>query len=122
MPETGAAAAAGTENDEETAKPTTRLDTVLREHRGGGLHNEISEELADLVATCRALKKKGSLTVTLNIEPDKADDRQVIISDDVKVKAPKAPTQPSRFFSDDAGNLSRRDPRQPELPLRPVGD
>lgn len=120
MPEPSPAPVGVDSNTGEIAKPTTRLDSVLKDHRGGGLHNEASEKLAALVADCRALKKKGSLTITVHVEPDKTDDTQVIVRDVLTVKAPKAPTQPSRFFSDAAGNLSRRDPRQPELPLQAV--
>lgn len=113
MPEPAKSTVADVADD--TQPPVKPFGAFLHEHRDAGLHNEAGEELATLVAAVLDQQKKGSLTITFTVEPAKGDDRQVVISDDVKVKAPKPPTPASRFFSDPHGNLSRRDPRQPEL-------
>jgi hypothetical protein len=91
----------------------------LQDQRGGGLHGELTDELADLVTAVREHDKPGTLTLTITVKPN-AD--SFFVSDEVKVKAPRAERGSSLFFADDTGNLMRRDPRQPELPLREVPD
>lgn len=103
------------------APPVKQFNVFLQEHRGAGLHNELSEGLAELTAAVLRQQKKGSLTVTVNVAPAEGAAVAVVVTDEVKVKAPKAATPPSLFFSDDHGNLSRRDPRQTEMPLREAG-
>jgi hypothetical protein len=110
------------EKTEAQPKPPTRFETFLKEQRNGGLHNELTTGLAELVAACRQEKRKGTLTLTISVEPDKADETQVIVHDRHVVKSPEPPKAPSRFFADADGNVSRRDPRQAELPIRAVGD
>jgi hypothetical protein len=90
---------------------------VVQEQRNGLLHSELSEKLADLVGAVLEHEKPGALTLTIKVTPNK-DGSSLLVTDDVKVKAPAAPRRPSVFFADSHGNLSRRDPRQPELPLR----
>jgi hypothetical protein len=92
----------------------------LQEARKGGLHTELSDELADLVHACVETGKKGKLALTVTVVPAKDEDGTVQITDDVKVTVPKPDARPSVFFADDHGNLSRTNPRQPELPLREV--
>jgi hypothetical protein len=118
MPE-AAVQEANAPEPEVTETPATKpFGAFLHEHRNAGLHNEAGEALAEVVAGVVDLQKKGSITVTINVEPAKGDENSVIVTDSLKVKVPQAPAPPSRFFSDSHGNLSRRDPRQPELPLR----
>jgi hypothetical protein len=87
----------------------------LQEARKGGLHTELSDELAALVQSCIETGKKGKLALTVTVE-----DGTVSIVDDVKVTTPKPDARPSIFFADDDGNLSRTNPRQVELPLAAV--
>jgi hypothetical protein len=110
------AAAAPAQEPEATKKPQPMLfGAFLHQHRGAGLHNELGEELAAVTAAVIEHQKKGSVTVTLTVAPTKDDPGAVVISDEVKAKVPKATPLPSRFFSNEEGVLSRRDPRQPEL-------
>lgn len=99
-------------------RPQTRpFAAWLQEQRNGLLHSELSERLADLVAAIAEHEKGGTLTLTLAIKPSKVYGA-VEVEDTVKVKAPEADRDAGLFFADSHGNLSRRDPRQPELPLR----
>lgn len=91
----------------------------LQQARRGGLHTECSDALADLVQACTETGKKGTMTVKLTVDP-RGDGVTVDVTDDVQIKAPKAPAPPSIFYHDDRGGLHRRDPRQDELPLRGV--
>ena len=98
---------------------TKPFAAFLQEQRQGGLAVELSELLADTVAAVSEHQKAGTVTLTVKIKP--AGENAVSITDEVKCKAPEGDKPSSLFFADDEGNLSRRDPRQPELPLRRVG-
>lgn len=91
----------------------------LIEQRGGVLHAEASEALADVVAAVMEHGKSGSLTLSVKVARNK-DGVTVTVSDDLKVKVPQGDRGAAIFFTDDHGNLSRNNPRQPELPLREV--
>jgi hypothetical protein len=97
------------------APPVKPLSAILMEHRGGGLHNEASEELQKVVAAVKETQKKGSLTITISVEPAKDDEMSVVLMDALSAKAPRPSTKPSRWFTDDHGNVSRSDPRQPQI-------
>lgn len=91
----------------------------VQEQRGGALHAELSEALAELVAACLEHDKSGTLTLKINVAPTKAAGT-VQVSDDVTLKAPQGSRGAALFFTDSSGNLSRRNPAQPELPLREI--
>lgn len=95
--------------------PVKTVSSILMEHRGGGLHNEASEELQAVVKAVTETQKKGSLTITINVEPAKDDENSVVLSDTLKPSIPRATTKPSRWFTDDHGNVSRTNPRQKEI-------
>ncbi|HEY3021859.1 MAG TPA: hypothetical protein VGJ32_16790 [Solirubrobacteraceae bacterium] len=101
-------------SDDVTRRP---FASWLQDQRGGGLHGELSDALAELVAAVREHDKGGSLTLTVKVAPN---GESVMVSDDVKVTPPKPARGASLFFADHQGNLSRRNPAQPELPLREV--
>jgi hypothetical protein len=63
--------------------------------------------------------KKGSLSLKFEVQPN-ADGMTVTITDKVDVKKPEGARGAGIWFTDDAGNLSRRNPMQQELPLRDV--
>lgn len=101
------------------APPQKLFAAWIQEQRGGTLHGELSEALAEVSASVVDLQKAGSLTLKINIAPAGKEQNGVIVTDVVTVKAPED-RGASMFFTDGHGNLSRRDPRQPELPLRDV--
>jgi len=86
----------------------------LVQHARGEAHEAISEEFHQLLAAVNEHGKKGSLTVTLTVEPPKGgmDGAPVAISIDSVLKAPKATAPPSIYFVDGNGNATRNDPRQ----------
>lgn len=91
----------------------------LTEQRGGSLHGELTEKLADLVAACLEHGEGGSLVLTVKVKPNK-DGVTVTVTDEVKAKEPEGDRGAALFYADAEGNLSRRDPRQPELPLKDI--
>lgn len=93
----------------------------LQEQRRGALHDELSEDFAAVVRAVQEHQKVGKLTITISVKP--ADDGlMVAVSDDTKMTAPKGDRPPALFFVDEAGNVSRQNPRQIEMsgPLRDV--
>lgn len=103
------------EGDAVREAPTTTFTQFLLEQRGGLLHSELSDMLADVVARCVEHGKKGSITIKLTIAPNK-DGVTLTVSDEVKPVAPEGDRGAALFYADARGNLSRRDPRQPSLP------
>jgi hypothetical protein len=103
-----------------TDRPQTKpFAQWLQEQRGGNLHGELSEALAELVQTVMDTQRGGRLVLTVSVKPNK-DGITCMVEDQHKVTPPKGDITPSLFYTDEHGNLSRRDPRQPELPLSKV--
>lgn len=95
------------------------MDT-LREIEMGGLLDELTDAQHNLIDLIRLTNKAGALTITLNYKPEGAG--QITVKAEVKAKEPKLPRGSSLFFLTPEGNLSRRDPRQQQMDLRPVGN
>ncbi len=91
----------------------------LQEQRGGVTHAELSDALADVVAAVVEHGKVGTLTFQVKIKPS-GDGVSVFVTDSIAVKAPTGDRSAALFFADSDGSLSRKDPRQQELPLREV--
>lgn len=98
---------------------TKPFGQFLLEQRNGALHGELSDRLREMVEAVVQHRKAGTLTITITVKP-LSSAGQYLVADEVKSKAPEADRGASLFFADGRGNLSRTDPRQPELPLREV--
>lgn len=93
----------------------------LQQQARGRTHDELSEALHNLLRAVQETGKGGKVQLTIDVKPlGKGDERQVIVTDSVAVKMPAPKRAETFFFIDDDGNLTRTDPRQPELPLRDV--
>jgi hypothetical protein len=75
----------------------------LREHNGGRTHDELGETLHTLTARVNDTGRKGSITLTISVEPMKNAEGMIVVSDKITTKM---------WFTDDEGNLVRNDPRQ----------
>ncbi|MFJ4086325.1 hypothetical protein [Pseudomonas psychrophila] len=95
------------------------IDT-LRDIEAGGLLDELSETQHRLIDAIRLTGKGGELAIKLAYKPD--GNGQMTIKADVKAKEPALSRGTSLFFLTPEGNLTRRDPRQQDLPLRTVND
>lgn len=95
------------------------IDT-LRDIEAGGPLDELSETQHRLIDAIRLTGKGGELTIKLAYKPD--GNGQMTIKADVKTKEPALSRGTSLFFLTPEGNLTRRDPRQQDLPLRTVND
>jgi hypothetical protein len=99
---------------EKVVAPFTRF---LQEHRNGRAQSELADALNELVEAVVEHGKPGTLTLTLKIKPaTKGMGNSLLVTDEVKVKKPMGERGESLFFADGDSNLSRRDPRQPEIP------
>lgn len=90
------------------------IDT-LREMREGRFLEELDSEFNDLVRQVRHTNKAGKLTIEIDVKPVNGDATSVTLADKITVKAPRI-RQATLFFTTPDANLSRRDPRQPDLP------
>ena len=99
-----------------TARP---FNDLLREHRSGMTHNELSDALNELVAAVAEEKRAGSLTFTVSIKPY-GKDGALEVAAEVKVKLPKKTPGSSIFYVSPENNLLREDPRQTKMELREV--
>lgn len=95
------------------------IDT-LRDLEAGHLLDELTATQHNLVDAIRLTGKQGELIIKLVYKPDGAG--QMTVKADVKAKEPQLSRGTSLFFLTPEGNLTRKDPRQQDLPLRSVAD
>ena len=93
---------------------------VLGNLEGGRAFEDLNEQLQDLVTAVLQHQKAGDITLVLKISPN--GERAVSVLSSIKAKVPEGARGVTTFYADAGGNLLRRDPRQPELPLRDVAD
>ncbi|MER7815607.1 hypothetical protein [Streptomyces sp. NPDC096153] len=95
-------------------KHIAEFAALLVQHLEGRAHEQISQEMHELLAAVSEHGRKGSLTITVTVEPPKGnyDGGPLAIAIDSAVKAPKPVAPPSIYFRDRDGNASRHDPRQ----------
>lgn len=98
------------------------LPTWLARHLGGRTAEEISAEFHTLLDSVREHGKKGSLTITLVVEPpaNGVESAPLPIGVESAVKAPKATAPKALYFLDGDGNPIREDPRQIAMDFRPT--
>lgn len=116
-----------------TDKPTTATPTedepqirpfseVLIQQARGRTHDDLSLGLHNLIAAVQETGKGGKLQLTIDVKPLKSDTNTLQVVATVASKVPQVEQPASIFFVDDAGNLTRNDPRQMTLPLRDAAD
>jgi hypothetical protein len=99
---------------------TRPIVDTLRDLRQGAVLEEASEELHRIVQAVRDTGKAGKLTITLTVKPFDKNADILNIEDKVVAVVPQAPKGGTVMFTTVEGNLSRRDPRQGELPMAVV--
>jgi len=93
---------------------------TLTQLRGGKTQEELSAKLNELVKDCRDTGKKGELTLTIAVRPDKGDTGQYFLKPSIKIKSPQFEIGDTLFWGTPEGNLQRTDPAQGDLDLRIV--
>ncbi len=108
QPETG--------TDEQTAP----VAAFLASHLNGRTDEDISRDFHQLLDAVRAHGKKGSMTITIIVDPpaNGVDSAPMPIGVESAVKAPKPTPVKSLYFLDDDGQPVREDPRQLAMDFR----
>lgn len=82
----------------------------------GTLDIEATELLAELVKAVRETRKKGSLTLKLNVKMHDNMETVVIVAADLSVNAPEHARAATILFAAGDGDLLRDDPEQQSIP------
>lgn len=92
----------------------------LASHLNGRTEEELSTEFHTLLDAVRAHGKKGSMTITIVVEPpaNGVDSAPLPIGVESAVKAPKPTPVKSLYFLDNDGMPVREDPRQMAMDFR----
>jgi hypothetical protein len=92
----------------------------LASHLNGRTEEELSTEFHTLLDAVRAHGKKGSMTITIVVEPpaNGVDSAPLPIGVESAVKAPKPTPVKSLYFLDNDGLPVREDPRQLAMDFR----
>lgn len=88
---------------------------VLGEINHGIVADEAATALQHVVEAVKDTGKPGSIVLKIDVKPFSGNPDIVNVSGTVAAKAPKHPAAAAVFYTDDAGNLTRNDPRQ--LPI-----
>lgn len=107
-----------TEHAQQTAPDVRDFAAWLLEHDAGETVKIASRALAETAAAAMAQGKKATLTLKIAISPagsTNAATVQVSVSQTLPQPEPAA----SIFFADDAGNLTRDDPKQIRFDVDP---
>lgn len=102
--------------------PQNSFLTTLTEIRSGKCLNDLSEKLAELIGAVREVGKAGALQLRIDIKPLPGDACRVFVTDKVSLKLPETVKPMTIFYPTEDNRLARKDPNQPELPLRAVRD
>lgn len=93
---------------------------VLRDINGGRFAEELTEALADLVASTASTGKSGTITVSLKLKPGNGAGKIMTVEHDVKVKSPDFDRPTEYMFIAGGNTLVRDNPEQKKLDLRDV--
>lgn len=90
-------------------KPIT---DVIREYRNGELVRNATQDFAELVHAVKTIRKGGSITITLEVKPDKHSAKEVEVQATIKQSLPRKGMKSSTFFIGADNELLRNDPDQ----------
>lgn len=96
-------------------KPIT---DVIGELNNGDFIGDLTDELYALIKAVSETRKAGKLTITMNVKPTGRD--TVSVAADFSSKKPEDGRPETTFFIGKDFSLQRKDPKQPDLPLREV--
>jgi len=95
---------------------------ILRDMRKGRVVDAAGDEMARLVRAVLDTNKAGEMTLKLKVKPQGKGDNAVIVSAEVKSKAPQADLPDALFFADLDGDLLREDPTSQRIFTDAAGD
>lgn len=92
---------------------TINATELLHSFRRGVLLQQLDESIKDVVEAIFNTGCDGSVTMKLGFKQNKAGQIEVIPK--IEAKVPKMPLGTGIYYADDAGQLTRRDPRQMDI-------
>jgi hypothetical protein len=98
---------------DEDARPTRLFTDWLAEHRNGLADADLAAALRDLAEACALTGKSGSLAFTIKITPQ---GDMLAVNDTLTVKIPEI-REARLYWVNLAGDLTRNNPMQPEIPF-----
>lgn len=109
-------------NDGELDKVTDIVGTLVNLNRGNFVI-EAGRKLTELTEACARTRKKGVLTIKLEVLPTGINQRtgrvnQFELDPEVSIKKPELSQPSSIFFFTENGTLTRDDPDQMEMDLQ----
>lgn len=110
------------ENSNPAAAPARSQRTfheVVASLRGGLVDDELTAKLKEVVASCRRTGGKGKVSISIEVEPHGADNREMYLRAKIDSKMPSNPdlSEPSIRFHTTDGALVMDDPNQRQLDL-----
>lgn len=94
----------------------------LRSLREGEAIEEYAEALREASEAVSETRKMAQVQLTIKLKPAGKSDVVFEIEETVTTKLPSRERGSTILFRDARGRFTRRDPRQPELPIRPVAE
>jgi hypothetical protein len=94
---------------------------TLTEIRNGALIQDATSGLSEVVRAVNNTGKGGELTIKIRIKPVGPTSVTVMVDGEVVKKLPEPDREVSIFFPTADGSLTKTDPNQMPLGLRPVG-
>jgi hypothetical protein len=83
---------------------------------------ECDAALEEMMRAVHEHRKPGKITLSITVKPATKIPGAVFITDKIAVVSPSGEQMETLLYTTPAGALSRRDPRQPDLPhVRPAG-
>ncbi|WCS66522.1 hypothetical protein TMCBR2_gp037c [Caulobacter phage TMCBR2] len=87
---------------------------LIAGYRNGRLLAELNSEASALALACAQLRKGGSITLTISLDPEQVGNGFDIHAS-ISTKLPKPKLPKSQAFMDASGRLHRTDPAQAEM-------
>ena len=91
---------------------------IIDQMSAGMARNRLEEALAEVIEAVKHTGKKGEVTLKISLKMN--DALTVTASPVVKTTLPTTDLGATTFFVDGQNKLSRRDPRQRDLPLKEI--
>lgn len=90
--------------------------STLQELREGQTLQDVTAALSQLVGDVLSTGKKGKLSLTISIAPlNKGGAHVLVLTDEIKVTPPRPSLESTILYATEDLELTRKDPRQPEL-------
>lgn len=88
---------------------------VLGQLNEGNTLQDLENALKQVAQDVQLVRKAGSVTLTIAVEPSGKRDDIIFLTDKLSVKRPESNRESSIWFVGEDGELERQDPRQKDM-------